>query len=140
MLEAIAERLRQAVPELRQAETAAAYAALDAAPPRARCPAAYVIETETSAEPNAILAGAWRQRLTERMAVVLFVDASRTAASPVGDLRPLRDAVRAALVGFVPADGAEPLSYLGGRLIGAENGYLVWQEEFASAANVKVPT
>lgn len=134
------ERLR-AVPALRLIDTAAAYAALEAPPPRAQCPAAYVIELTDEAGPNGLAAGGTRQRLTERIAVVLIMDASRDArgAAAAAELRPLRQAVRRALAGWPPSEDHDALTFQAGRLIAAQGGYLAWEEQFATRSTLRGP-
>lgn len=140
MLAALADRLRDAAPSLRQVDTAAAYAALEVAPPRARCPAAFLVETDTDAGPQGLAVGGHRQVLTERFAAVLFLDAARDArgAAAAEAAREVRQEVLAALLGFTPDQAYEPVVYLGGRLLSAEGGYLVWQDDFATRRVVKV--
>lgn len=134
------ERLRT-VPALRLIDTAAAYAALEAPPARAQCPAAYVIELADEAGPNGLATGGVRQALTERIGVVLILDASRDARGAAGAaaLRPLRQAVRAALVGFAPDEDHDALTFVAGRLIAAEGGYLAWEETFSARSVLRGP-
>lgn len=141
MVDAIVQRLAERVPELRLIDTAAAYAALEAPPARAQCPAAYVIELEETAGPQGLATGGTRQLVTERVAVVLILDAARDARGAAGAaaLRPLRQAVRAALAGFAPDEAHDALTFQGGRLIAAEGGYLAWEEAFAARSVLRGP-
>jgi hypothetical protein len=139
-IETTIDRLR-ALQELRTVDSAAEYAALEAPPAAARCPAAYVIELADNAGENGLAAGAVRQRLTERLAVVLIVASLRDArgAAAAAELRRVRHAVRGALVGWAPDEDHDALTFLSGRLIAAERGYLVWQEEFTTRSLLRGP-
>lgn len=135
MIEAIRERLAAMDPPLlRTIDTAAEYAALEAPPPAARCPAAYVIELADEAGANAIATGGVRQRLTERLGIILVVASLRDGrgAAAAAALRPLRQAVRAQLLAFQPDHQHDPLHYVSGALLGAERGYVVWQDVYVT--------
>jgi hypothetical protein len=139
MIEAIAARLDalrgDALVTLGQL---AEYAALEAPPPPARCPAAYVIELADEASPNALATGT-RQRLTERAAVVLIVSALRDARGgpAMASLRPLRQAVRARLLGWPPSEAHDGLTYQRGRLLAAASGVIAWQDEYAARSIIQ---
>lgn len=142
MIEAIRSRLAEMDPPLlRTIDSAAEYAALEAPPPAARCPAAYVIELADEAEPNGLATGGVRQRLAERIAVVLVVASARDGrgAAAAATLRPVRHGVRAQLVGWAPDEAHEPLTYLSGALVGAERGYVVWQDQFLTRSVLRGP-
>lgn len=119
-------------PPFRHIGLAAEYASLDAPPPPARLPAAYVIETTDTAEANGLLTGGVRQRLTRGFAVVILVSTLRDdkGGQAAISLAPLRQAVRIALLGGAPSDAYEPITYSRGRLLAAERGILAWQDEY----------
>lgn len=142
MIEAIRDRLiALEPPAFRTVGLAADYASLDAPPPVARLPAAYVIELSDSAGPNGLVTGGIRQRLTRGFGVVLIVSALRDAKGGAAavSLRPLREALQQALLGFQPDDAHEPITYARGRLLAAERGFLSWQDEFSTLTTLRGP-
>jgi hypothetical protein len=143
MIEAIRERLAAMDPPLlRTIDTAAEYAALEAPPPAARCPAAYVIELADEATANALATGGTRQRLTERLGIVLVVASLRDGrgAAASAALRTVRQAVRAQLIGWPPGPDHDPLGYVSGALVGAERGYVVWQDVYVTRSTLRGPS
>lgn len=128
-------------PPFRSVGAAADYASLDAPPPVARLPAAYVIELADSADPNGLATGGIRQRVTRGFGVVLIVSALRDpkGGPAASTLAPLRQALRQALVGFSPDEAHEPVTYVRGRLLAAERGFLAWQDEFSTRTTIRVP-
>jgi len=138
MVTAIIERLAE-LHELRTVDTAAAYAALEAPPPAGRCPAAYVIELGDDAGENGIATGGVRQRLTESVGVVLILASVRDGrgAAASAELRPVRLAVRQALLGWAPDEAHDAITYLGGALVAAERGYVVWQDRYATRSTIR---
>lgn len=142
MIEAIRERLAAMDPPLlRTIDTAAEYAALEAPPPAARCPAAYVIELADEATANGLATGGTRQRLTERLGIVLVVASLRDGrgAAASAALRTVRQAVRAQLIGWPPGPDHDPLGYVSGALVGAERGYVVWQDVYVTRSTLRGP-
>jgi hypothetical protein len=142
MIEAIRARIEAIEPPpFRQVGLAADYASLDAPPPVARLPAAYVIELADSADPNGLATGGVRQRLTRTIGVVLIVSALRDAkgGAAVASLAPLRQALRLALVGIEPDEAHEPVTYARGRLLAAAGGFVAWQDEFSTRTTIRIP-
>lgn len=142
MIEAIRARLAAMDPPLlRTIDSAAEYAALEAPPPAARCPAAYVVDLADEAGENGLATGGVRQRLTERIAVVLVLASLRDArgAAAAAALRPVRQAVRAQLLGWTPDAEHDPLTYVSGALVGAERGYVVWQDQYVTRSILRGP-
>ncbi len=114
---------------------AAAFSALSGQPPAT--PAAYVlIEEEQSAE-NERITGPVMQRTEADIAVIIVTRnvADNTGAAAAEDVETLKAAVRAALIGFVPAgaQGGDPLTHISGNLLKAKSGN-VWQRELFAAA------
>lgn len=140
MIDAILERLR-ALDALTTVDTAAAYAALEAPPPAARCPAAYVIELADEASENGIATGGIRQRLSERFGVVLVLSSlrDRRGAAAQAALRPVRVAVRGALLGWAPDEAHDAITYVSGALVGAERSYVVWQDQYVTRSILRGP-
>lgn len=136
MIAAIIARLRD-VAELKRVDGLGQWSALDAPP--AQVPCAYVLPATTDASPNGVAAGGFRQALTKTAQVLTVVrnlrDSGGGAASL--DLVAVRDAARAALLGWVPAPrgerafgttGWEPLELVSGALFGMEGDALVWRD------------
>jgi hypothetical protein len=133
MIGAIATRLQAVLGNpFRTVAGAAEYAALQAPPPAARCPAAYVIELADEAGQNSLATSAVRQRLTETFAVVMIVASVRDHRGEAAQalLQPVRAFCLQALVGWAPDGSHDAITYLRGRLVDASEGYVVWQAEF----------
>jgi hypothetical protein len=100
-------------------------------------PAAYVMPMAERAEPNIMLANAHYQQVSIRFGVEIMVKHAGQANSggPAhSDLEDLRDAVIAALIGWVPEVGARAIEYSSGQLVQFEAGLAVWREEFTVSA------
>jgi hypothetical protein len=135
MMTLVVERLRATcMPPLLLVDSAIEYAALQAPPPAARQPAAYVLPTGTRPGPNAV-ATTVRQRVEESVAVVLIDSNLRDyrGGQAAADLGALLAAVRTALVGWTPATGWEQTLLGPGRLLSFAGGVVAWQETFTSA-------
>lgn len=124
---------------LRTVAGLAEYSRLQAPPPEARQPAAYVIPLSEAAGPNMLAASVVRQRIAATCGVVLLVSSLRDARgqAAVDLLGPLLDAVRSTLVGFQPTDAHDPMEFRRGRLIDISEGALAWQDEFETAVTVR---
>src|SRR5487761_2207578 len=98
-------------------------------------PVAYVMPLSDAASPNRMLSGAVEQRVTERFGVILAVNNVRDmrGAAANEDLESLRVSVIAALLGWQPAPGYDPIEYGGGRILTLANTVLWWQLEFVTA-------
>lgn len=146
MIAEIIQRLRdQLAPAgtgmLRHVAGAAEYAALQAPPPQARQPAAFVIPLSEVGGPNTLAAGPVRQRITATVGVVLLVTVLR---DPRGEaaafaLGPIYAAVRGVLVGWQPSAAHDPMEFRRGRLIDISEGTLAWQDEFETSITVRFP-
>jgi hypothetical protein len=127
------DRLRAAaMPPFKLVDAASEYAALDAPPPAARLPAAYILPL--GSQPGASgLVNRVRQRVVETIGVVILAGNLRDArgGAAAADIVALRDAVRTALLGWTPAAGWEQAQLAGGQLIGIDEGVLAWQERFS---------
>lgn len=84
------------------------------------------------------MSGVTHQRITHRFAVVHVLSNRRDAqgAAALADLKALRDALKAALVGWVPiAANGEPVWFTAGRLLRLDgDGRLWWADEFEYAS------
>jgi hypothetical protein len=129
-LQQVADRLKAAMPVLRQVGV---LADLDAALQGTFTPpAAFVMPVSERCE-TPTRTGVLRQRVTLRTGVLLSVQNLRDAkgAAALGTLRPLRTALRTALVGWVPdAATGEPVVHATGRLWRMEGGRIWWLDEF----------
>lgn len=127
--------------ELRTVAGAAEYAALQAPPPQARQPAAYVIPLAEAAGPNTLAAGPVRQRIAATIGVVVLLTSLRdprgqAASDALGLLLSL---LRGQLVGFQPTAAHDPVEFRRGRLLDISEGALAWQDEFETAVTVRYP-
>ncbi len=98
-------------------------------------PAAFVVPLMDSATPNRMLSGAVEQRVAERFGVILAVSNVRDQRGQAAneDLEGVRKSVIAALLGWQPAAGYDPVEYGGGRMLSLINPVLWWQLEFTTA-------
>lgn len=129
----VIERLKSEVRGLRLVAGAADLAALREAPPLA-LPAAYVVPLAERAEPDALL-GVVEQRLQLTFGVLLAVRSLRDARGEAAqnELRGLRDAVLAALMGWTARPDADPCEYAGGRLLQLNDTVLWWGDDYRAA-------
>jgi len=132
----ILDRLNTHVTALRQTGGAADLAA--ARDDLRIAPAAYVIPLRETPGRNELGEAIW-QRVTVRLGLVLAVRNVRDARGEAAaeDLEALRQSVRAALLGWAPAMGHDPLEYGGGRLLALTNAILWWQDDFTTAFYMK---
>jgi len=118
--------------EFRKVETAANFAA--ARDDQKNTPSAYVLPMSDTAGANSLGGGAILQPVKERFGVALAVsnlrDASGVAAQV--EFERLRRLVIDALLGYVPAEGYEPVEYAGGGLLALTPGVLWWQLVFST--------
>lgn len=100
-------------------------------------PAAYVLVEEEESGDNERATGPVLQRCEADIAVVIVTDnvSDVSGGAVASDIEALKAAVRAALIGFVPAStqGGDPITHVGGRLISARRG-TVWHRELFAAA------
>lgn len=132
----IVTRLKQEVGRdvLRAVEGALDLAALDGAP---QAPCAWAIPVGDSAKPSG-MATIVSQMVTEQFAIVIAVKApnDKTGAKGVDALGAIRDAVRAALLGWAPP-GREPIEYRGGRLIDLKAGTVWWLDQYVTETLIR---
>lgn len=102
-------------------------------------PAAFVVPLGETAEPGRML-GVHDQLLIQQWAVVLVLRAMRTKASQdqSAELHTLRQKVLFALAGWTASADAEPMDFVGGELISAEEGLLLWQDTFSNRSSLRV--
>ncbi|PWR17636.1 phage tail terminator protein [Zavarzinia aquatilis] len=137
MIDPVIARLKAtAMPPLRLIEGMAELASLAGKQPRAM-PAAYVVPLDERAEPAATTLRV-RQRVTVTFGVIVIArnvsDLGRGGAS-LADLAPVREAVRAALLGWGEGDGVtdSPITFAGGQVLDADAGLVAWQDSFTTA-------
>lgn len=97
-------------------------------------PGAYVLTAEEASGENERATGGVLQRLESDIAVIIVFD---DLTDPLGEasddlLESYKDFVRARLLGFEPASGAEPVTHVSGELVKASGG-TVWFEDRYSA-------
>lgn len=132
----IVDRLRDRCPGL-----AAVYGASDLERARngsAIFPAAFVIPAGESASADRLSHNAVRQQVTAGVLVLLGhrdVSDARGEAARVG-VDELRQQIRSALLGFVPADDLMPLAFTGADFVTYADGVLWIQDEFATAYHI----
>ncbi|MBI5659881.1 MAG: hypothetical protein HZC43_10130 [Nitrosomonadales bacterium] len=120
------------VPDFRKVAGAASFAA--AREDLKSHPAAHVIPLSDSAGPNVLLGAAMEQKVSERFGVILAAGNARDARGDAVNaaLEALRGATIESLLGFVPADGYDPVQYGGGRLLLLDVSIIWWQLEFTT--------
>lgn len=124
---------------LRLVDGALSFAALENNPPAASLPAAFVVPISDTASPNTLASGDVRQRVTSRFAVLICVaragDArgGRSAAA----LDAIQVGVRDLLLGWRPAAGWSPVTYVGASLAGTHGGAVWIQVTFQAAHTIR---
>jgi hypothetical protein len=136
MIAEVIARLRAEVPAIKLVEGLGEWARLEAPP--LLSPAAYVLPSATAATPNGLVAGGFRQSLTETVAVVTVM---RNLRDPRGaqaslDLAGVRDLARAALLGWVPIAGWEQVELVSGQLVGQVEDAMVWRDLITSRSSL----
>ena len=132
--------LTMACPPLRLVEGAAEYAARDTRPPDASLPAAFVVPLSSTAAPNGLAAGGFRQRIEEGFGVVLF---HRNLRDPRGGAAALDladdviPAVRSALIAWQPTPAHEQVELRRAGLIAFDEGALAWREDYVTATHYR---
>jgi hypothetical protein len=52
-------------------------------------------------------------------------------AADLSEVLPLRDAIRSALIDYLPESNGDPITYRAGRMEFLDAGYTVWRDEYA---------
>ncbi|GAB4192578.1 MAG: hypothetical protein OHK0024_32780 [Thalassobaculales bacterium] len=122
---------------LRHVDDALGLAALKAAPPSARLPAAYVVPIRETAGGNH-LATAVRQRVQVSFGVLLVVarDGDPTGGRARASIDAIATALRGRLLGWRPDDGWAPVTYAGAHLVAIEHGCAWHQLSFQSSHTI----
>ena len=142
-IDEVVERVKAQVPALGgRVETAAELAVLVAKGDKPqRVPAAYVLWLGDDAGPVTTLTGLQRQIVTQHIGVVLVTRhvGDRRGGEQLDDIRPLVEAVKAALTGWEPPGGEDALAYRRGRLLSlTRTGHLFAQVDFKVDAQLRV--
>jgi len=139
MIAGVQDRLSAQVPALRTVEGAVEFAALQKPPLDAKLPAAFVMAAEDRAAPNTMASQVLRQEVTRTIRVVLFVRSLRDArgAAAAEQLETLMDAVRDALIGWLPPGARKPLELQAGALLGFSDQTVAWAEDFTCTFNIE---
>ena len=123
---------------LRLVDGAVEYAALNAPPPLAKMPAAYVIPVSATAGPNGLANGV-RQRVEETIGVIILAakltDPRGNAAAQSIDA--VSNTIRAALVGWQPGAIWEQTVMGDAALVDFDDGVVAWRETFSSAYQLR---
>lgn len=130
---AIANRIRERVPDLKQVGGAIELDAIVSGAVVPISPSAYVVLTGERADDDDGFTGRLMQRVTSAYTVVYVVqdysDATGSAIAP--ELQRLRTAVRNALLGWVPdPDNGEPVRAAECALIDVINGTTIWGDGY----------
>lgn len=113
-------------------EGVAQLASLGNASPRAT-PAAFVFVDEEAAEENERLNGVLQRLHTDVGVILVTRDVSdATGGKAATDVDSLKRAVWGALVGWQPDSADDALTYVGGRLARARDGYVTFEMTFAA--------
>ena len=134
LLSAVLDRLQSQVPAL---QTVGTLSEVDPDTLPAQYPAAFVLSIRDSAAPNRIAAGSHRQELTEVFGVLMVVSQPTPADQAVLELEGLKDEVRQALIGWLPADGWTACNYASGALVDARPGGIIWWlQQFSTSRQI----
>lgn len=105
---------------------------------RVAAPACYVFQESDQPSKNNLV-NAVSQRVVDQLAVVIVVrnvrDPRGSDAADVSEA--LRDWVRAALVGWIPASTHEQIEYAGSRLISFADGFFITKDSYRTAHFVR---
>jgi hypothetical protein len=98
-------------------------------------PSAWVIPLAESGGPNMSATQFVMQRVGMRFGVLFAIRNRRDARSQanLNDLNPIRKAVMANLIGWLPPGADDLVSFSGGKLLRIQDGILWWQDEFLTA-------
>lgn len=122
---------------LKKVSGAADFATAAASRPLA-IPAAYVLPLDEQSRPSEVdgfVLQEVRAAFGVALAVANVADAKGEAA--VVSLDPLRQSVRATLLGWEPAAGCLPFEFGGGSLLGFRDGVLWWQDIYVTQFLIK---
>ncbi len=91
-------------------------------------PAAYVFVKEESSAENSRMNGVL-QRTEADIALAIYAEnvSDATGGAAAGDIEALKAFARGALVGWQPPSAAEAITHVGGNLIRARGGLLIWE-------------
>lgn len=103
-------------------------------------PALFLLAAKEAAS-DVGFAGATVQRVQASFFVALAVsnEGSAQGEGALGELEPFRDQVKAALLGWVPADSHDPVAYVGGALVSFNDATLLWMDEFKTTYYIRSP-
>jgi hypothetical protein len=105
-------------------------------------PAGYVLPGGLRGGPADVMTGLFRQGLQVMVMVVLVVRVAGDplASSAIDEITPLVEATIAAVVGWGPADAIGVFELAQAELVGATNGALVFQIDFALNDQLRIST
>ena len=105
---------------------------------RIQAPAAFVIPSSERAGPSELVQRV-SQRVAFRFAVVLAIQNLRDMQGDAAqtDLDPIRQGVKAALLGWQPDAADSPITFVAGRLVKWADGVLWWLDEFETTYYVR---
>ncbi|WP_370269239.1 hypothetical protein [Nioella sp.] len=141
MLSAAIERIEARVPALAaRVRGAAEFSALLASNRIGEVRAgAYVLTLSLAGGPARAAAGAFVQDVEEGLTVVLTMRAEDPLGGAGKDwIATQRDAVIAALAGWVPAGSPGPMRLKRGQMLNVARGLLVYQLDFAAASQLRI--
>ena len=130
LVQAVIERLRS-IPGVRSVQGALELAAALKAQAVAT-PALFVVPLRDSPRHDEEFTGQVMQQVQTTLGVVLVLDNKRdgTGAAAVGDLEPLRNAVRKKLMGWAPEGAEAPFTAGSGQLIDMDGGRVWWGDDY----------
>lgn len=131
MHDAVIARLSAQVSALKTVAGTAEFAGAETAPKQ--LPACYVIPLVEKASGNDLETGV-EQHVVVRFGVAIAIRNVKDARGQAGQaaLKTVRDAISAALLGWEPATGYDPVLFGSGQLIKLGNSVLWWQDEFVT--------
>lgn len=131
MIDTVISRLDTQVAALKTVAGTVEFAVAETA--AKQLPAAYVIPLTEKPSGNALETGV-EQHVVVRFGVALAVLNVKDARGQAGQaaLKTLRDAVSAALLGWEPLAGYDPVLFGGGQILKLGNGVMWWQDEYVT--------
>jgi hypothetical protein len=87
-------------------------------------PTVWITDLAETAGANQRINAPALQRIEVRLGLVM-------GTATLDDLLPLRDAVRDAIIDYLPESNGDPITYRAGRMEFLDAGYTVWRDEYA---------
>lgn len=89
-------------------------------------PIAFVFAAKEAATPSTLI-GMTSQRVPQRFTIIVAAKNSTAISEPLEDVR---DQIKTALIGFVPASTHEAIEFIGGEIINVTSALIWWKDTY----------